>query len=84
MLATANISSRDCAKAFERGDEATLSRAIAARIDGLPLIPTIKHLLAESFGDRRLAKVMLPFAAVTADEANVTHPRVSAAIFQSD
>jgi 4-hydroxy-tetrahydrodipicolinate synthase len=85
ISATANISSRDCAKAFDSGDEAALSRAIAVRIlfDGLPLIPTVKYLLSEILGDRHLAKVMPPLAAPTPSEANVINTRFSAVIRQS-
>jgi 4-hydroxy-tetrahydrodipicolinate synthase len=86
ISATANISSRDCAKVFDGGDEAALHRAIVVRklFDGLPLIPTIKYLLSKIFGDRRLAKVMPPLVAPTPSEAHGIRTRFSVVIPQSN
>lgn len=79
ISATANVSSRDCRKAFDKGDETALARAIAVRklFDGLPLIPAIKYLLAQILGDRHFAQVMPPLAALTPDEASAISTRFS-------
>ncbi len=79
ISATANVSSRDCRKAFDNGDETALARAIAVRklFDGLPLIPAIKYLLAQILGDRHLAQVMPPLAALMPDEASAIRTRFS-------
>ena len=65
ISATANLNSKDCAKAYHDGDTAALAKAVAIRklFDGLPLIPGIKVLLAHQHGDAALANVMPPLAA---------------------
>jgi 4-hydroxy-tetrahydrodipicolinate synthase len=65
ISATANLNSKDCAKAFHDGDTAALARAVTIRklFDGLPLIPGIKELLAHMHNDPGLAAVMPPLSA---------------------
>jgi 4-hydroxy-tetrahydrodipicolinate synthase len=64
ISATANLNSKDCAKAFHDGDAAALVRAVTIRklFDGLPLIPGIKVLLAHMHNDPALAAVMPPLS----------------------
>jgi 4-hydroxy-tetrahydrodipicolinate synthase len=79
ISATANLNCRDCRKAFDDGDEAALARAVAVRrlFEGFPIIPAIKYLLAETFGDPQLAQVMPPLAPLTPEEASAVRARFS-------
>lgn len=82
ISATANISSRECAKAFGSGDEAALRQAIALRqmFDGLPLVPAIKHLLSRIHGDEGLARLMPPLVTLTPREADTLSNRFDAIV----
>lgn len=67
ISATANLNSADCARGYHQGDDAALSRAVAVRkgMDGKPLIPGVKALLAERLGLPGLARVMPPLTDVS-------------------
>jgi 4-hydroxy-tetrahydrodipicolinate synthase len=84
ISATANINGRDCARAYASGDETALSRAMTVRkiFEGVPLIPGIKYLLSEIHGVSRLAEVMPPLAALSAEETKVIRARFSAVLSQ--
>jgi 4-hydroxy-tetrahydrodipicolinate synthase len=64
ISATANLNSKECAKAFHDGDAHALGKAVTIRklFDGLPLISGIKVLLAHMHGDSSLAAVMPPLS----------------------
>ncbi len=65
ISATANLNSKDCAKAYHDGDAAALARAASIRklFDGLPLIPGIKVLAAHIHNDPALERLMPPMSA---------------------
>lgn len=65
ISATANLNSKDCAKAYHNGDAAALARAVSIRklFDGLPLIPGIKVLAAHMHKDPALERLMPPMTA---------------------
>jgi 4-hydroxy-tetrahydrodipicolinate synthase len=77
ISATANINSGDCARAYNSGDQAALSRAIAVRkvFDGIPLIPGIKFLLSQIHSDPHLAEVMPPLSGLTPYESETIRAR---------
>lgn len=79
ISATANINFRHCAKAYHGGDEAALALAVAIRkiFDGLPLVPAIKHLMAEIHGDPSLASVLPPQSALGPSEIKTVLARFS-------
>jgi len=62
ISATASLSAKWCARAFHQGDEAALSRAIAIRklLEGLPMVPGVKCLLAHMHSDPQLAEPLAP------------------------
>lgn len=64
ISATANLTAAWCARALHRGDEAALATATSIRdlFKGLPLVPAIKALVAERFGDTALATPLPPLA----------------------
>ena len=62
ISATANINSTDCARAYNDGDAASLSRAVAIRsiFDGLPLVPALKSMVAYLEDDEAYARILPP------------------------
>jgi 4-hydroxy-tetrahydrodipicolinate synthase len=68
ISATANLNADLCARAFRSGDKAALDEAVAIRklLDGKPLVPGIKALLAHIHGDAEWARVAPPLAAFSA------------------
>jgi 4-hydroxy-tetrahydrodipicolinate synthase len=70
ISATANLNSADCASAFNDGDGAALFRAITIReiFQGMPLVPSIKGLLAELENDDALGIMVPPLHPISTDE----------------
>ncbi len=77
ISATANLNASSCARAYRNGDRAALDQAVAVRalFDGLPLVPGIKHLLAETFDDRAWKRMASPLSPLGSDEADVLDRR---------
>jgi 4-hydroxy-tetrahydrodipicolinate synthase len=64
ISATANLNAADCALAYYRGDEAALERAVRYRaiFDGLPLVPSVKAMIARLENDSAHARTLPPLA----------------------
>jgi 4-hydroxy-tetrahydrodipicolinate synthase len=67
ISATANLNAAYCANAFCSGDARALEKAVSIRklFDGLPLIPSIKALLALVRNDRNFANLAPPLSPPT-------------------
>ncbi len=67
ISATANLNSADCARAFNKADDAALERAVAFRgiFDGLPLVPGVKAMIAHVSSDPAHASPLPPLASLT-------------------
>jgi len=70
ISATANLNAPLCAAAYHGGDEAALERASAARavFTGLPLVPSIKAVLARVTGEVEWAEPMPPLTRPTQED----------------
>jgi 4-hydroxy-tetrahydrodipicolinate synthase len=68
ISATANLNPDLCQRAWSKGDQATLDRAVAIRklFDGKQLVPGVKALLAHIHADPALARVKPPLAPFSA------------------
>lgn len=67
ISATANLNATHCAAAYHEGNEAALERASAARavFTGLPLVPSIKVVLARTTGEAEWADPAPPLTRPT-------------------
>lgn len=70
ISATANLNAPHCAAVYHQGSEDALEHASAARamFTGLPLIPSIKAVLARITGDGEWADLVPPLARPTKEE----------------
>jgi 4-hydroxy-tetrahydrodipicolinate synthase len=70
ISATANLNAPHCAAAYHEGNEAALARASAARavFTGLPLVPSIKAVLARITGEEDWADPMPPLTRPTRED----------------
>lgn len=77
ISATANLNARHCAAAFHEGDEKALERASAARamFTGLPLVASIKAVLARITKEGEWADLVPPLTRPTKEEAETLWAR---------
>lgn len=70
ISATANLNAPHCAAAYHEGNEAALERASAARamFTGLPLVASLKAVLARVTGDEEWADLVPPLTRPTKEE----------------
>ena len=77
ISATANLNARHCAAAYHGGDERALERASAARamFTGLPLVASIKAVLARITNEVAWADLVPPLTRPTREEADTLWAR---------
>jgi 4-hydroxy-tetrahydrodipicolinate synthase len=77
ISATANLNARHCAAAYHAGDERALERASAARamFTGLPLVASIKAVLARITKEGDWADLVPPLTRPTKEEADTLWAR---------
>ena len=77
ISATANLNARHCAAAYHEGDEDSLERASAARavFTGLPLVASIKAVLARITTEAEWADLVPPLTRPTREEAETLWAR---------
>lgn len=70
ISATANLNADLCARAFHSGDRQALAEAAAIRrlLDGKPLVPGVKALLAHIHSDREWERPALPLTPLRAGD----------------
>jgi 4-hydroxy-tetrahydrodipicolinate synthase len=70
ISATANLNADLCARAWRSGDAGALDAAVAIRklLDGKPLVPGVKALIAHIHGDAAWTRVKPPLTAYSASE----------------
>jgi 4-hydroxy-tetrahydrodipicolinate synthase len=73
ISATANLNADLCARAWQAGDARALDTAVQIRklLDGRPLVPGVKALLAHIHGEPALARVQPPLAELAAADRAV-------------
>jgi 4-hydroxy-tetrahydrodipicolinate synthase len=81
ISATASLNAGECALAFHEGNTDALAKAIAIRavFDGLPLIPGIKLLIADTQDDPAFAATKPPLGNLTAAQAATLRERFAVA-----
>ena len=80
ISATANLSAKLCATAFDTGDQAALdtAKAIRAKIAEGPLVPRIKAVLADQLADPAWANLLPPYASLSAEAQQELNQAVKA------
>jgi 4-hydroxy-tetrahydrodipicolinate synthase len=85
ISATANLNGRFCARAYHDGSGEALTQAVAIRglLDGRPLIPGIKALMAVEHANPQFAALMPPLSRLTQAEEAELRDRYAALTGQS-
>ncbi|MGB7299882.1 MAG: dihydrodipicolinate synthase family protein [Burkholderiaceae bacterium] len=80
ISATANLSAKLCATAFDNADDSALetAKAIRAKIAEGPLVPRIKAVLADQLSDPAWANVLPPYASLSPGEQQELNQSVKA------